>query len=168
MSKTIRFAALIRVSTEKQQRQGESLRTQEQQITAAVEALGGTITKRYAGQEHATASYEHKRVEQLLADAARKPRPFDAVIVADPTRWSRDNVKSEQGLEHLRQCGVRFYVLTSESNLFEPRDRFFLALSTNIGSFHAGEQKKKSMQNRIARAARTADVRQAALWAGLR
>ena len=61
MSKTTkshRFASLIRVSTEKQERQGESLRTQESQIKAAVAELGGVIARRYAGQEHATAGWE--------------------------------------------------------------------------------------------------------------
>ena len=151
---TLRFAALIRVSTEKQEKQGESLRTQDDQLTAAVASLGGTIVKRYAGQEHATAGYERQQVERLLADAARKLRPFDAVIVADPTRWSRDNVKSETGLERLRDCGVRFFVLASESNLFNPQDRFFLSMFTTIGAFHAGVQKQKSLLNRIGRAKR--------------
>jgi site-specific DNA recombinase len=152
---TLRIASLIRVSTEKQERQGESLRTQEAQLTAAVASLGGTIVKRYAGQEHATAGSERKQVEQLLADSARKPhRPFDAVIVADPTRWSRDNVQSETGLEHLRKCGVRFFVLTTEYDLYEPQARLFLSLSATIGAFHAGVQKQKSIINRINRAKR--------------
>jgi site-specific DNA recombinase len=150
----LRFAALIRVSTEKQAAQGESLRTQEAQLSAAVASLGGTIVKRYAGQEHATAGYERQQVERLLADSARKPRPFDAVIVADPTRWSRDNVKSETGLERLRDCEVRFFVLATESDLFNPQDRFFLSMFTTIGAFHAGVQKQKSLLNRIGRAKR--------------
>jgi DNA invertase Pin-like site-specific DNA recombinase len=150
----LRFAALIRVSTEKQGRQGESLRTQDAQLSGAVTSLGGIIVKRYAGQEHATAGYERKQVQQLLDDAARQPRSFDAVIVADPTRWSRDNVQSETGLEHLRKHGVKFFVLTAESDLFNPRDRFYLSLSTTIGAFHAGEQNHKSIVNRIARAKR--------------
>ena len=56
----LRFAALIRVSTEKQQKQGESLRTQKQQIEQATEACGAEVVKWVGGQEHATAGWEHR------------------------------------------------------------------------------------------------------------
>jgi site-specific DNA recombinase len=152
--KPLRFAALIRVSTERQEKQGESLRTQETQINQAVEQLAGKITARYVGQEHATAGYERQLVEKLLSNATAAHRKFDAVIVADPSRWSRDNVASETGLEKLKANGIRFFVLTQEYDLFDPNARLFLSLSTTIGSFHAAVQKQKSMWNRILRAKR--------------
>lgn len=150
--KPLRIAALIRVSTEKQERKGESLRTQGNQIEQATAALGAKIVRRYAGQEHATEGYERQLLDRLLADAANPDRPFDAVMVADPTRWSRDNVKSEQGLELLKDAGVRFFVLTTEHDLYDPQARLFLGLSSTIGAFHARVQKQKSLLNRIARA----------------
>lgn len=153
-ARPLRFAALIRVSTEKQERRGESLRTQRTQIDRAVESAGGVIAARYAGQEHGTAGWERAQLDQLLADAAKKPRPFDAVIVADATRWSRDNVKSEQGLEHLRDHGIRFFVLATEYDLFNPEARLFLGLTSTIGAYHARMQKQKAMVNRIERAKR--------------
>jgi DNA invertase Pin-like site-specific DNA recombinase len=152
--KPLRFAALPRVSTEKQERRGESLRTQTEQVTQAVKALGGVLVRTYGGQEHATAGWERKQLEKLLEDARRVPRPWDAVIVADPTRWSRDNVQSETGLDTLRGAGVRFFVLTSEYDLFDPQARLFLGLSSTIGAFQARVQKQKSLLNRIARARR--------------
>lgn len=152
--KPLRFAALIRVSTEKQERKGESLRTQTGQVEVAVESLSGKIVTRYAGQEHATAGWERQQLDKLLADAAKSRRPFDAVIVADPSRWSRDNVASETGLTTLRDAGIRFYVLTTEYDLFDPQARLFLALSSSIGAYHASTQKQKSLLNRIARAKR--------------
>jgi site-specific DNA recombinase len=150
----LRFAALIRVSTEKQQKQGESLRTQETQIVDAVDRLGGVIAMTYAGQEHATPGFEREQVAKLLADAARKQKPFDAVIVAHPDRWSRDNVAAEEGLRQLQQHSVRFYVLTQEYDLFDPTQRFFLQMSAVVGSFQAALQKKKSIENRYHRAMR--------------
>jgi site-specific DNA recombinase len=149
-----RFAALVRVSTEEQEKTGESLRTQRKQIEAAVTALGGTVSKWYEGQEHATAGHERRLFDTLLADAGKTPRPFDAVMVADPTRWSRDNVRSEQGLDTLRDAGVGFYVLTSEYSLYDPTQRLFLGLSSTIGAYHARVQKQKSLLNRIERARR--------------
>lgn len=153
-SKQIRFAVLIRVSTEKQEKQGESLRTQQAQITQAVEQLGGRIVVTFAGQEHATAGYEREQVQTLLKEAARKPCKFDAIMVADPTRWSRDNVASENGLEILRTNGIRFFSLSQEFDLFDPSPRLYLALSTTFGAYHARIQKQKSLLNRIERAKR--------------
>ncbi len=152
--KPLRFAALIRVSTEKQERKGESLRTQQTQIEQAVEAMGGKIAATYAGQEHGTTGYEREQLDKLLADAQKKRKPFDAVIVADATRWSRDNVRSETGLEVLRDSRVRFFVLQTEHDLYNTEARLFLALTATIGAYHARTQKHKSILNRIERAKR--------------
>jgi DNA invertase Pin-like site-specific DNA recombinase len=152
--KPLRFGALIRVSTEKQEKRGESLRTQERQIQDAVAQLGGRITKRYAGQEHATAGWERQQLDSLLADAERPHKPFDAVMVAHPNRWSRDNVRSENGLEALVANGIRFFLLTQEQDLYDPTVRFYLAMSAVIGSYQAAQQTRTSLQNRIERAKR--------------
>lgn len=152
--KQLRFAALIRVSTEKQAKRGESLRTQTGSITQAVDSLGGEIVRAYAGQEHATAGYERQLLDKLLADAQSSNRPFDAVIVNDPSRWSRDNVKSETGLDTLRDVGIRFFVLTTEFDLYDPQARLFLGMTTQFNSFQAALQKQKSILNRINRAKR--------------
>ena len=152
--KKLRFAALIRVSTEKQERQGESLRTQTTQIEASVKALGGKIVARYGGQEHGTAGWERKELDRILVDATKKKRTFDAVVVADASRWSRDNAKSKAGLETFRKAGVRFFSLTSEHDLFDPQAILFLGMSAEIGEYQARTQKHKSLLNRIERAKR--------------
>ena len=66
------FAPLIRVSTEQQAKQGESLRTQKEQLSQAIQSLNGKIYKWYEGQEHATQDYERKILEQLMQDAEGK------------------------------------------------------------------------------------------------
>ena len=123
----MRFGALVRVSTEKQAHRGESLRTQRSQIEAAVKSMedGSTIEVWYGGQEHATSGpWERQQLELLMTDA--QARRFDAVICADATRWSRDNVRSDNRLEQLRESGVRFFVLTKEYDLHSEQDRMFL------------------------------------------
>jgi hypothetical protein len=80
-TKPLRFASFIRVSTEKQADRGESLRTQNKQNTAAVKLIGGVITHRYGGQEHATDDWEKRERDKMLADASKKR--FDAVIFAN-------------------------------------------------------------------------------------
>jgi len=150
----LRFAPLIRVSTEQQERKGESLRTQADQIQKAVERLGGIIPEglktRYAGQEHATPDFERKKLAQLLEDASKDL--FDAVIVADTSRWSRDNATSKEGLEVLRKNNIRFFDTSTEWDLWKPEAILFLGMSAEIGEFQARTQSLKSIQNRIARA----------------
>jgi DNA invertase Pin-like site-specific DNA recombinase len=150
--KPLRFACLCRVSTEDQQERGESLRTQHNQLEQAVAAVGGTVAKWYEGQEHGTEGHERRLFDQLLSDAGKGL--FSAVMVADPSRWSRDNVRSETGLEVLRDAGVRFHVLATEYDLFNNHARLFLGISGVINSFYAREQRAKSLLNRIARAKR--------------
>lgn len=144
------FAPLIRVSTEQQKRQGESLRTQKEQLSKAVEALGGEVYKWYEGQEHATPEFERRILEQLMQDA--QARKFDAVIVADLSRWSRDNGKSKHHTKILQKSGIRFFEGAREINLFDPTQAFVLGMGVEIAEFFASQQTYKSVINRIARA----------------
>jgi len=151
----LRFAPLARISTESQQKQGESLRTQKSQITEVVKSLGGVLIPdcwKYSGQEHSTPQFERQRFDQLLKDASKGL--FDAVIVVDPSRWSRDNLRSKQGLQILRDHNIRFFTLQIEHDLFDPQAELFLGLSTEFNEYSAKIQAKKSMQSKIARAKR--------------
>lgn len=151
----LRFAPLIRVSTEKQEKIGESLRTQKEQIQHYVKNLGGTIPEycwQYSGQEHATPGQERQKLDKLLDDSSKNL--FDAIIVCDASRWSRDNEKNKAGLRTLRQHGIRFFVAGTEYNLNSPEQSLFLGLAAEINEFHAKNQNLKSIQNRIARAKR--------------
>lgn len=150
----LRFAALIRVSTEKQEKQGESLKTQASQIKSAVEKMGGVIVRTYGGQEHATPGMEKKQLKLLLQDAEHSPRMFDAIMVYDTSRWSRDNATSKKGLEILRRNEIRFFALTLEHNLHDPSAMLFLGMSAEIGEYQARIQNKKSLESCIERAKR--------------
>lgn len=144
------FAPLIRVSTEQQARQGESLRTQKDQLARAIEALGGEVYHWYEGQEHATADYERHILEQLMQDA--QARRFDAVMVADLSRWSRDNGKSKHYTKILQQSGIRFFEGAMEIDLFNPSHSLVLGMGVEIQEFFAKQQKYKSILSRISRA----------------
>src|SRR5688572_4268461 len=108
MASPLRFAALVRVSTEKQERHGQSLKTQTEDNQRSVRTICGNIVAWYGGHEHGTPGYEKKEVDRLLHDATRGI--FDAVIVAYADRWSRDNLKSKEGLAVFRRHGIRFFV----------------------------------------------------------
>src|SRR5262249_53081205 len=107
------------------------------------------ITAWYGGQEHATPGYEKKEIDRLIQDA--KKRKFDAVIVSNADRWSRDNGKSREGLEVFKEHGIRFFVGTTEYDLYNPHHVLFLSMSAVIGEFLASNQNKKSILNRIER-----------------
>lgn len=155
-TKGLRFAPIIRVSTEDALKRGESLNTQTKQIKQYVEVLmEGTIPDhcwQYCGQEHATVNQERAKLDQLLADSGKNL--FDAVIVVHPDRWARDNFKSKEGLITLRENGIKFYVGTREYNLFTASDRFFLGMSVELGEYFALLQLERSILNRIERAKR--------------
>ena len=151
----LRFAPIIRVSTEKQADKGESLRTQKKQIQHYVKALNGQIPEScwmYSGQEHATPNQERTKLEMLLTDSSKNK--FDCVIVCDTSRWSRDNLKSKEGLAILRDNKIKFFVGTMEYDLHNPEHNFILGMSAEVGELQAKQQSLKSTMNRIERAKR--------------
>jgi len=137
--KPIRFAALIRVSTEQQEDQNESLLCQTDHINDAVKRIG-KIVEWYGGAEHATAGHEKKEIERLLKDAAKNK--FDAVIIDRADRWSRDNQVSARGLEVFKANDIRFFIQSSEKDLFDPADEFFVNFSVQIAAYNAQMLKK--------------------------
>jgi DNA invertase Pin-like site-specific DNA recombinase len=146
------FAPLIRVSTEAQEKRGESLKTQRKQLQDAIDSLGGTIYRWYAGNEHATPGYEHELLDSIVADAIAKKH--NAVIVTDISRWSRDNEKNKRYLRILRQNHIRFFVGAREYDLYDPTQSSIIGLFVEMGELYASEQSKKSIENRIERAKR--------------
>ncbi len=73
-------------------------------------------------------------------------------MVADTSRWSRDNLKSFQDLVALKQNGIRFFVGMQEFNLNDHFHELVLTLGVAINQFFAREQAYKSIINRIERA----------------
>jgi DNA invertase Pin-like site-specific DNA recombinase len=151
----LKFAPIVRVSTEKQEKKKESLLTQKKQMIEAVRLLKGEIPDYcwlYSGQEHATFEFERQKLDKLLFDSSKNL--FDAVIVVDATRWSRDNRKNKEGLEILRQNNIRFFVGTIEYNLYSPEQTFFLSMAVEVGEFQAAQGAIKSITTRINKARR--------------
>jgi DNA invertase Pin-like site-specific DNA recombinase len=145
----LRFANLIRVSTEEQEKRGESLQVQTENNQHDVERVGGTIVELYGGQEHATPGWEQKELTRLMEDA--KKGRWDAVIVSLPDRWSRDNSKSDERLDTLRGLGIRFFVSSMEMNLFDINHRMLLSMNALFGRWHTMMRNKQSIESRIKR-----------------
>jgi site-specific DNA recombinase len=149
----LRFAPLIRVSTEKQKKRGESLATQKKQITDYVTALHGVVPDScwlYSGQEHSTPGYERQLLDRLLEDSSKDL--FDAVIVVDISRWGRNNLKSEQAVNILIKNKIRFFIGTAEMNLNDPTQRFYVVMGVAVNQLTAQISTIKSIENRFYRA----------------
>ncbi len=144
------YAPLIRVSTERQEKQGESLNTQRKQLETAILHLGGRIFDWYGGQEHATPDQERQEMERLMRDAL--DHKIEAIMVTDISRWSRDNRKSKDYVRQLKDNGIKFFVGTKELSLYDPTQAFMLGISVEVAEFFASEQAYKSIINRIERA----------------
>src|SRR5579862_9291892 len=87
MKRGLRLAAYRRVSTERQEDEGTSLAVQLTQIRRAVDNMGGTLVADYAGQESGMEGQPRPQFERLLRDVPSDH--FDAVIVANFSRWGR-------------------------------------------------------------------------------
>jgi DNA invertase Pin-like site-specific DNA recombinase len=149
----LRFAAIVRVSTEKQAKQGESLNVQRKQIEEAAKYLGGEVKKWCSGHEHATPDYERKLLDELMREVKEKPKEnFDAIMVYNTSRWSRDTLKNAEDIKILRDNGIRYFALTHEVNLYDPRDILLLTVDVAFNNFKAQEIKIASIHSKIARA----------------
>ena len=146
----LRFAPLIRVSTERQEVQGESLKMQKTDLEADIKSMGGEIVKLYSGQEHATPDYERQILDELMADAQQ--HKFDAIIIWSIDRWSRDDLRGPQDLKILKDNGIRFFVRTQEYDLHDEQNYFFIALYGLMGRTQSVGQTRKSILGRIHRA----------------
>jgi hypothetical protein len=73
-------------------------------------------------------------------------------MVRDPSRWSRDNVANETGLDTLRDHGIRFFVLGMEFSLYDPIHRHFLASQASTNKLQAALTKQTSINSRRTRA----------------
>lgn len=148
--KKIRVAPIIRVSTEKQKQRKTSLEVQKNAILEAVERIGGVVPEhlwQYSGHEHATAGWERQKLDKLLNDASKDM--FDAVMVVDVSRWSRDNEKSKQGLRVLKENRIRFFVGSSEYDLFDYQHEFILGMGAEVHEMFAKQQRYKSIMSKI-------------------
>ena len=151
INRQTRFAGLVRVSTPGQ-KEGASTETQENHIKEWVKVLDGNPSeiRWYTGQEHSTEGYERKICDKLLADAKRGK--FDAVIVYDLSRWSRDTLRSRENLQTLRKHGIKFFDGMKEYDLEDDDDIFFITIMTAIFEREAKKNKARMQDGKITRA----------------
>lgn len=151
LSESDRIAALLRVSTEDQEKQGESLDTQRKQILQSVESLGGNRENLvfFSGQEHTfiTGAMERRILRELIDKTSKGE--FNVVMVTDVDRLGRDSKVTKDFIRLLRGQEIRFFECTREYDLEDPTDGFNLGIMSEVAEFYAGLIARKSMENRI-------------------
>jgi hypothetical protein len=148
--KPLRLGGLIRVSGEAQERKGESLRVQRQQIEHAADLLGVAVTAWYGGQEHATEGWERKELKRLTAAVACGA--IDAPILANATRWDRGSEEAAEAKKVFKAKGAPIFIGTTKYDLRVPEHELFLDMSSAFGKFDASSRRKASLLSRIKRA----------------
>jgi DNA invertase Pin-like site-specific DNA recombinase len=144
MSFPRRFAGWIRVSTEAQEEQGESLHTQKKQVVSAVAQMEGTIVAWYGGQEHATEGWEREELKRMVKDSTNDQ--FDAVCLATLDRWNRGSEEAHEALKVFKKHRVRFFVGTTEYDLYNPEHEFMLEVNSAMGKYQAATSTKKALR----------------------
>lgn len=148
----MRFALLARVSTQQQAEQGESLEVQESVLRECVKNLGGVVSKVYRGQEHSTSGYERPILDQLLFDASNKE--FDAIIVFDLSRWTRDTERSQAALMFLKKHGIKLYSQYTPYDFADASSKLLYDIQSSLGEYDAAIRKRRIALARISRAKR--------------
>ena len=74
---------------------------------------------------------------------------FNAIIIFDMSRWSRDPEKSRYGLAILKKNGIRLFIQTQEYNLNNPETNLIVGILNEINQFNVTLQIKKSMLSKI-------------------
>jgi site-specific DNA recombinase len=148
--KPLRFGALIRVSDPDQEKEGESLRVQREQIEKSVGLLGGVVTAWYGGQEHATEGHERKELRRLTADARKGL--FDAVILQRADRWDRGSDEAAEAKKVFKALGVPMFFGATRYDLRNPEQELLVDISGVVGKYDANNRRKVSLLSRIKRA----------------
>jgi len=148
-SAPIRFAALVRVSTEGQEERGESLATQRKQLLAAAQCFGGEIVEWYDGQEHASGIARREIFQRLLRDIPSGA--FDALLVADQSRLARNMRDLIEVLDALEKHDLRFFDRHRERDVRERSLSYFEGI---IHERQWRDSTERSLINRIERAKR--------------
>jgi site-specific DNA recombinase len=148
----MKFGAFIRVSTDPQKIRGESLKVQKAQLESSIESLKGEIVDWYGGSESATPNKERAELSRLMQDALSGK--INGIMVADTLRWSRDNYKSHEYINLMKENGIKFFIQSTEQNLFDPMITFSLGVAVQAGQMQAEVNSRKGILSKISRSER--------------
>lgn len=134
-----RFAALARVSSREQEREGFSLAVQEDALKRFAATSGGEIVKFYRIAETASKREERKTFREMIAYAKKHARDLDGLLFYKIDRAAR-NLFDYVELERIESdFGLGFYSV-SQPTENTPAGRMMRRTLANMASFYTEQQ----------------------------
>jgi DNA invertase Pin-like site-specific DNA recombinase len=153
------YAALARVSSEKSEKQGESLANQKAFISNGVKALGGDLTRNiiwdFCDQEHTMsdrASHERKLLKGLMDEVETGQARFQASILQYLDRIGRNKKPFDALIELLQEHDVMLYVGTQPIDLDNEADGLNVGMQKEFSHYWARRSLRASLDGKIAKA----------------
>jgi site-specific DNA recombinase len=113
-----------------------SIETQIAEGRKKAKAEGLTIIEEYCDEGKSARTTDRPEFQRLLADAKKKPRPFDTVIVRKFDRFARNVTQSRIAKEYLKKLGVR--VVSVHEDIDEsPAGRFMETIVEAVAEWYS-------------------------------
>jgi len=113
--KKVAVAIYLRSATIDQTDPQSSLENQRREVLEYAERQNWRIVETYADLGKSGADFSRPGFQRMISDASKTPKPFDAILVREYSRFSRD---LPQGLHYeakLKKCGVEIWTATQAS-----------------------------------------------------
>lgn len=113
-----------------------SIETQLIEGRKKAKAEGLTVVEEYCDEGRSARTTDRPEFQRLLADAKRKPRPFDVVIVRKFDRFARNVTQSRIAKEYLKKLGVRVVSIHEEIDE-SPAGRFMETIVEAVAEWYS-------------------------------
>jgi site-specific DNA recombinase len=144
-----RFAALARVSSREQEREGFSLAVQADALTQYAERVGGRIVRLFSIAETASKADERKTFRELIAYAKKHAAELDGLLFYKVDRAAR-NLYDYVELERLESEHDVPFISVSQPTDSNPAGRMMRRTLANMASFYT-EQLAVDVREGLAR-----------------
>lgn len=143
-------AGYVRVSTEGQATEGESLNTQRKDIEAWAEFRKYDIYQIYQDAGRSGGKIEYRdALKSLLSDA--NDRKFQAVVVPRLSRFGRNARELLNNVEELKQAGVSFYSVKEGLDFSNAYGKAMLTMLAAIAELERETIREQMTENKLAR-----------------
>jgi site-specific DNA recombinase len=140
-----RVAIYARCSAQKQADRDLSIPAQLDAARARAAAEGWEVASEYIDEAESARTADRPAFQQMIADARRKPRPFDVIVIWKFSRFARNREDSIVNKGKLRKLGVRLLSLNEpveESPAGQLMEAMFEAMDEHYSASLAVDTKR--------------------------